>query len=539
MKNLTIGTRLLTGFSIVSLLLVIVIATAVKGLSTSGDQLENVNRVSNLSGRVAKALISIKNIDESIKGLILADVPADRERLITRIEESRRIYQDDIAFVENNTKTPEGKKLLAGLKQALSAETEVNKKLTAAALAGDGALFRSLMDEAGEKAVQRTSQAGNALLDFYEKRVALRVADAKNAGQTAMELMYGLGLAALVLSLLTALTITRSIKRPLGEIVASITVIADGDLTRRVSFDGRDELGRLCAHFNDFVGKFQNIMLQLITDASKVASASTQLMGTAHLMAEGSEEVVAQANTVATAGEEMAATSNDIAQNCHLAAQSAQRANDAALEGSGVVQATVAVMGSIAERVKSAAQTVESLGSRSDQIGAIVGTIEDIADQTNLLALNAAIEAARAGEQGRGFAVVADEVRALAERTTRATKEISDMIKSIQNETRSAVSAMEEGNNEVERGTREAARSGRALEDILEQINAVTTQANQIATAAEEQTATTGEISSNMMQITTVVQRTSRGAGETAEAAKSLSAMSEELQRMVAQFKVS
>lgn len=279
-------------------------------------------------------------------------------------------------------------------------------------------------------------------------------------------------------------------------------------------------------------------MLQLITDASKVASASTQLRATAHLMSEGSEEVVAQANTVATAGEEMAATSNDIAHNCHLTAQSAQQANQSALEGSGVVQATVAVMGSIAERVKNAAQTVESLGSRSDQIGEIVGTIEDIADQTNLLALNAAIEAARAGEQGRGFAVVADEVRALAERTTRATKEISDMIKSIQNETKSAVQAMEEGNKEVIKGTEQAALSGRALEDILEQINAVTTQANQIATAAEEQTATTSEISSNMLQITEVVHRTARGAGETAAAAASLSVMSEDLQRIVRQFKV-
>jgi len=538
MKNFTIGTRLLMGFAIVLLLLVIVIGTAVNGLSKSGDQLENVNRVSDLSGRTAKVLISIKSIEESIKGLILAESPPDRERLTARIEENRKIYRDNIDFVEKNTKTPEGKKLLEGLKQALAVEVEVNKKLSAAAQAGDGNQFRSVMNGEGEKAIGQTSQAGNALLDFYEKRVDLRVASAKDTGKTAMELMYGLGLAALVLSLLTALAITRSIKRPLDEVVGSITVIADGDLTRRVAYEGRDELGRLCAHFNDFVGKFQNTMLQLITDASKVASASTQLMGTAHLMAEGSEEVVAQANTVATAGEEMAATSNDIAQNCHLAAQSAQRANDAAVEGADVVQGTVAVMGLIAERVKSAAQTVESLGSRSDQIGAIVGTIEDIADQTNLLALNAAIEAARAGEQGRGFAVVADEVRALAERTTRATKEISDMIKSIQNETRSAVAAMEEGNSEVERGTQEAARSGRALEDILEQINAVTTQANQIATAAEEQTATTGEISSNMMQITTVVQRTARGAGETAEAARSLSVMSEELQRMVAQFKV-
>jgi methyl-accepting chemotaxis protein len=208
------------------------------------------------------------------------------------------------------------------------------------------------------------------------------------------------------------------------------------------------------------------------------------------------------------------------------------------MSGARVVEETIAVMNSIAERVKSSARTVESLGTRSDQIGAIVGTIEDIADQTNLLALNAAIEAARAGEQGRGFAVVADEVRALAERTTRATREISDMIKTIQKETNVAVVAMEEGVNEVAKGTEKAAGSGRALERILEKINAVTDQIHLVANAAEEQTATTLEISNNMIKITEVIASTSRGTQESAAAAEELNENAEELQRQVQQFKL-
>jgi len=248
--------------------------------------------------------------------------------------------------------------------------------------------------------------------------------------------------------------------------------------------------------------------------------------------------VAAQAGTVATASEEMSCTSSEIANNCLMAVESSQRASDSASSGFGVVQETVDEMGRIAERVKESAQTVESLGARSDQIGEIVGTIEDIADQTNLLALNAAIEAARAGEQGRGFAVVADEVRALAERTTKATKEIGTMIKAIQMETKGAVSSMEEGVKAVEKGTIDAARSGHALQEILEQANSVTMQINQIATAAEEQTATTNEITNNIQQITEVVHETAKGSQESAAAANQLSRLAEELQQLVGTFKL-
>jgi len=203
-----------------------------------------------------------------------------------------------------------------------------------------------------------------------------------------------------------------------------------------------------------------------------------------------------------------------------------------------VVKETVVVMNRIADRVRESARTVESLGTRSDQIGAIVGTIEDIADQTNLLALNAAIEAARAGDQGRGFAVVADEVRALAERTSRATKEISEMIKAIQTETRQAVEAMEKGVNEVENGTAEAAKSGDALQDILIQINSFTMQVSQIATAAEQQMATTGEISSNMMQVTDLIHGVAKGAQDSASAASQLARLADEQEKLIGQFKL-
>lgn len=350
----------------------------------------------------------------------------------------------------------------------------------------------------------------------------------------------GIAVIVFILSVCLSLYITSSITRPLNAMKLMLQDIAqgEGDLTKRLDARSNDELGEVSRCFNTFVDKLQGIIIRIARTTEQVAAASDLLNQTAGRMAHGADEVTAQIGTVATAGEEMSATAGDIARNCVMAVEGSQQASTAAVSGAQVVDETISVMSDIAQRVRNSAQAVESLGSRSEQIGAIVGTIEDIADQTNLLALNAAIEAARAGEQGRGFAVVADEVRALAERTTRATREISDMIKAIQKDTGSAVDAMEAGVGEVARGSEKAADSGKALERILEQINEVTMQIHQVATAAEEQTATTSEISNNMHQITTVIAETSRGAQETSVAATQLSEYAEELKKNVGQFKL-
>jgi methyl-accepting chemotaxis protein len=335
-----------------------------------------------------------------------------------------------------------------------------------------------------------------------------------------------------------ALVVTRRLLRQIGTEPTHLAEIAgrvaDGDLTCQVE----DAKGGIYGAMRQMVEQLRLVMNKVNQSSQMMSVSAVELNSNAEQMANSADEIVSQAETVATASEEMASTSLDIANNCHLAAESSSQASRTAQDGANIVQNTMDGMNRIAEKVRRSASAVEQLGVRSDQIGTIVATIEDIADQTNLLALNAAIEAARAGDQGRGFAVVADEVRALADRTTKATKEIGQMIKSIQSETRQAVQVMEEGVREVQQGTAEAAKSGDALEEIQRKINEVTMQINQIATAAEEQTATTREITNNIQQISSVVQMGAHGSQEISRASSDLSTISVELNDLVGKFRI-
>lgn len=357
--------------------------------------------------------------------------------------------------------------------------------------------------------------------------------------QKKIAVSFALSLVVSILTLVFLVYVLQTIViKPLRHIGSFMKQVADGDLSKALTVKNRDEIGDLAESINDALSNMEGTLVKILDCSCQVGSSVGEMYTIADQMAIGAEEVAAQSATVATAGEEMAATSGDIALNCQMAAEGARIAIDEASNGVQMVRQSIEVMASIAQQVQTSAQTVAGLGARSEQIGQIVGTIEDIADQTNLLALNAAIEAARAGEQGRGFAVVADEVRALAERTTKATKEISQMIKSIQAETVGAVKSMEEGVCEVERGTQQTARSGEAIERILEEINNLAMQINQIATAAEEQTATTSEISGNMLRITDIGNLVSSNAHHSSKQASNLNSLAESLLGTMARFTV-
>src|SRR3989339_1164701 len=314
--------------------------------------------------------------------------------------------------------------------------------------------------------------------------------------------------------------------------------MSNGDFTSRVKTDLKGEYKALKDSINKLGESVCTALTEVMRATEATATASAQISSSAEEMAAGAQEQSAQSSEIAGAIEQMTKTIMETTGNTVLAADTSRQAGDKARFGSDVISDTVDGMKKIAEVVKNAAITVKELGASSEQIGTIVQVIDDIADQTNLLALNAAIEAARAGEQGRGFAVVADEVRKLAERTTKATKEIATMIKQIQKDTSEAVGSMKLGKTEVEKGKTLAEKAGVSLSEIIEGADKVLDIITQVAAASEEQTSAAEEISKSIDGINSVTREAAAGIHEIAKATEDLSRLTIRLQDLTNKFKL-
>jgi methyl-accepting chemotaxis protein len=325
---------------------------------------------------------------------------------------------------------------------------------------------------------------------------------------------------------------------PIKEGSEVLKIMANGDLTIRVNGNYKGDHQIMKNSINTVADSLGKALTDVSEAVSSTASASSQISSSAEEMAAGSQEQSSQTSEIATAIEQMSKTVLETTKNTTVAAETAKNAGKKAKQGGEVVKATILGMDNIAGVVAKSADTVYALGKNSDKIGEIIQVIDDIADQTNLLALNAAIEAARAGEQGRGFAVVADEVRKLAERTTKATKEIAVMIKQIQRDTSDAVSSMKEGTQQVQDGKKLVNQAGEVLNEIIVESEKVSNIVNQVATAIEEQSTGVDEISKNIEGINTITQETSSGIQQIARSAEDLNGLTANLQAMVERFKL-
>ena len=375
-----------------------------------------------------------------------------------------------------------------------------------------------------EKQVTTTSDISKSLSTRLDAAVAFIL------------VLFLIGIAAAVL---VAWIIDALITLPLQRAAAAMQDISagEGDLTQRLQVKGSDEIAQMSTAFNRFAAKIQAVVSQVTGFTAQLASAASQMAAITETTSAGAKTQHEQTDQVATAVTQMGLTVQEVARNAGEAANAATHADTETANGREVVAKTVDSINSLAREIDNVSQAIHRLGTDSNNIGKVLDVIKSIAEQTNLLALNAAIEAARAGEQGRGFAVVADEVRTLASRTAQSTREIQQMIESLQTGSRAAVKAMEGGRSMAQATVKQAATAGESLEVIAGAVSTITTMNTHIATAMEQQNMVVENINKNIVSISMVSDQTAEGAQQTAKASDELSHLAVELQKLLAQFK--
>lgn len=539
MKNLNIGKKLTICFAALTGIVMVVLTLAFINMKQMDGRFDQVMKRDVLRVETTNKVIKIVNVIFHGVSINLMTKEKDVAAEWTKITaEKRGELLKALETLDKLEQTGRGKELLAQYREGVAKGRALNNKTVELSQTGKNKEAVELYIRESLPSNMDNIATLQRLEDYQNQDMEAARAKALEQSATYRLLLIIFGIVTLGCGIAATFLLKRSITVPLAESVRIADRLAKGELDVQVTADRKDEVGKLLGSMKNMVDKWRGVIGQITETASRLSSAATELSASAEQMSKGSATQAERTAVVSTSSEEMSQTVLDVAKNAGSISMSAGDTANTARQGETIVNRAAQEVKEIASTVNDSSRFVHSLGERSKQIGEIVGVINDIADQTNLLALNAAIEAARAGEQGRGFAVVADEVRKLAERTGQATSEIGTMIKSVQDEVGKAVEIMASATSKVDQGVRLSEEAGSALASIVTSVNDLQTIMQHIASATEEMSATSEEITREIEQIAIISRETSSSSEQTAQASGELATLSATLQNIVREFRL-
>jgi methyl-accepting chemotaxis protein len=485
---------------------------------------------------MGNAQIAILKIQRGMKDVVLSKTPADIDKAEQAVNTQEREFIRAMDVVKERFLGD--KKLAEDIVNLQKEWHPIRVEVISLKRAGKNDMALEITKVKGVAMVAAITGAMDKLSGTVDKKAEEFMASAEATKKQTVFLMAVLTLVALSVGVLLAFFITRNITKPLSRSVDIANRLAKGDLEVKVEVYSLDETGELLKAMQYMIGNLRSMIGDVKASAETMASASQELSASSEQMTKEITSQTSRSTQIATASEQMSQTVVDVAKNATTIASSASETVRTAQDGGDVVTKSVAEVQAIARSVGVSAKTIGMLGEKSKQIGEIVGVINGIADQTNLLALNAAIEAARAGEQGRGFAVVADEVRKLAERTANATAEIAGMIGSIQTEVDGAVRSIDDATRQVEMGVKYTVQAGDALQAIVKSVGQLQSMIQQIASATEEMSSASEQVSGDIQVIASSSNEMSSGAAQISQSSADLAKLATSLHAIIDRFKV-